>query len=102
MPRIRAAAGQLLFDDCRLVGLLHLPQDLAGADVVPRHPALRRAAVAMNAAQSLDRIEEPRLAADREIEATIAIGQNVEPGGLLRVNDRRDGVEILFAEQRVA
>ena len=96
------AAGQLLINDRRLVGLLHLPQDLAGPDVVPRHPALRGAAVALDAAQPLDRIEEPRLAADREIEAAVAVGDDVEPGGLLRIDDRRDGVEILLAEQGVA
>src|SRR5271155_552861 len=72
LPQCRVfewAAAELLFDDCWLVGLLHLPQDPAGADVVPRHPALRGAAGAVNAAQSLDWVEEPRSAADREIEA---------------------------------
>jgi len=61
-------AAQFLFDDRRLVGFLHLPQDLAGANVAPRHPALRRAAVAVDAAQSLYRIEEPRLADGQRLE----------------------------------
>src|SRR6202035_1544141 len=65
-------------DDGRLIGLLHLPQDLAGANVVPRHPALRGAAVAMDAAQSLDRVEEPGLAADDEVETAVAVGDDVE------------------------
>ena len=58
--------------------------------------------MAVDAAQPLDRVEEPRLAADREVEAAVAVGDDVEPGGLLRVDDRRDGVEILLAKQRVA
>ena len=58
--------------------------------------------MAVDAAQPLDRVEEPRLAADREIEAAVAVGDDVEPGGLLGVDDGGDGVEILLAEQRVA
>src|SRR5580704_4122672 len=56
----------------------------------------------LNAAQPLDRVEEPRLAADREVEAAVAVGDNVESRRLLRIDDRRDGVEILLAKQRVA
>jgi len=56
----------------------------------------------MNAAEPLDRIEEPRLAADGEVEAAVAIGDDVEPGSLLRIDDRRDRVEILLAKQRVS
>ena len=58
--------------------------------------------MAVDAAQPLDRIEEPGLAADREVEAAVAVGHDVEPGGLLRIDDRGDRVEILLAEQRVA
>jgi hypothetical protein len=50
---------------------------LAGTDVVPRHPTLRGAAVAVNVAQSLGRLEEPRLAADREVEVAVVIGHDV-------------------------
>ena len=85
-----------------LIGLLHLPQDLAGLQPVAPHPAARGVAVALDAAQPLDRIEEPRLAADREVEAAVAVGDDVEPGRLLRVDHRGDGVEVLLAEQRVA
>ena len=95
-------ADQFFFDDRRLIGLLHFPQDLAGADVMSCHPPLRGAAVALNAAQSLDRIEKPRLAADREVEAAIAVGHDVEAAGFLRIDDRRDCVEVLLAEQGVA
>ena len=56
----------------------------------------------MDAAQPLDRVEEPRLAADDKIEAAVTVGDDVKPGGLLRVDDRRDGIEILLAEERVA
>src|SRR6516164_106811 len=55
LPQCRVfkrATGQFFFDDCRLVSLLYLPQDPAGADVVPRHPALRGAAVAVDAAEA--------------------------------------------------
>jgi hypothetical protein len=94
-------ARQFLGDDRRLVGLLHLPQDMAGSEPVTPHPSLRGRAVAVDAAQPLDRIEEPRLAADREIEAAVAVGDDVEPGRLLRVDDRGNRVEILLAKQRV-
>src|SRR5271165_100858 len=56
----------------------------------------------MDAAEPLNRIKEPRLAADDQVEAAVAVGDDVKSGGLLRVDDRRDGVEILLAEQRVA
>ena len=93
---------QLFGDDARLVGLLHLPQDLAGPQPVALHPAARGVAVAVDAAQPLDRIEEPGLAADREVEAAVAVGDDVEPGRLLRVDHRGDRVDVLLAEQRVA
>jgi hypothetical protein len=40
----------------------------------------------MDATQPLDRIEEPRFAADREVEAAIAVGHDVETGGLVPVS----------------
>src|SRR6516225_3457599 len=52
------ATAEFVIDDRRLISLLHLPQDLARTDVVPRHPALRGAAVTVNTAQALDRVEE--------------------------------------------
>ncbi len=58
--------------------------------------------MAADAAETLDRVEKPRLAADREIEAAVAVGDDVETGRLLRVDDRGDGVEVLLAKQRVA
>ena len=58
--------------------------------------------MAVDAAEPLDRVEEPRLAADREVEAAVAVGDDVEPGGLLRIDDRGDRVEVLLAKQRVA
>src|SRR5712671_4592177 len=96
------AAGQFVGNDTRLVRLLHLPQDLAGPQAMALHPAARGVAVAGNAAEPLDRIEEPGFAADREIEAAVAIADDVEPGGFLRVDDRGDRVEILLAEQGIA
>ena len=69
---------------------------------MPRHPTLRRAAVAADAAEPLDRVEEPRLTADNEVEAAVAVGHDFEAGGLLGVDDRRDGVEVLLTKQRVA
>ena len=58
--------------------------------------------MAVDAAEPLDRIEEPGLAADGEVEAAVAVGHDVEPGGFLLGDDAGDRVEILFAEQRVA
>src|SRR5258707_11592782 len=66
------AAGQFVGDDTRLIGLLHLPQDLAGPEAMALHPAARGVAVAGDAAEPLDRVEEPGFAADREIEAAVA------------------------------
>src|SRR5262249_5894505 len=85
-----------------LIRFLHLPEDLPRAQAVPLHPATRRVAVAFEAAESLDRVEEPRLATDGEVEAAVAVGHDVEAGGLLRIDDARDGVEILLAEHRIA
>src|SRR5437016_14072434 len=51
--------------------------------------------------QPLDRVKKPRLAADGEVEAAVAVGHDVEAGGLLRIDDARDGVEVLLAEHRI-
>src|SRR6266852_4435877 len=95
-------AAEFFGDDTGLIGLLHLPKDLAGPEAVALHPAARGVAVAGNAEEALDRIEKPRLAANREVEAAVAVGDDVEPGSLLRVDHRGDGVEILLAKQGVA
>jgi len=58
--------------------------------------------MARDAAEPLDRIEEPRLAADREIEAAVAVRHDVEPGGFLFGDNAGNRVEVLLAEQRVA
>ena len=58
--------------------------------------------MALDAGDALDRIEEPGLAADREIEAAVAVGDDIEAGGLLLGDDAGDGVEVLLAEQRIA
>jgi hypothetical protein len=54
--------------------------------------------VAGDAAEPFDRIEEPGFAADREVEAAVAVGDDVEPCGLLRIDHRSDRIEILLAE----
>ena len=96
------AARELLAHHAGLIGLLHLPQDLAGPQAVARHPSARGVAVALDAAQPFDGIEEPRLAADGEIEAAVAVGHDIEPGGFLLGDDAGDRVEILLAEQQIA
>ena len=58
--------------------------------------------MAAHPAETFDRIEEPRFAADSEVEAAVAVGDDVEPRRLLRIDDRGDRVEILLAEQRIA
>ena len=54
--------------------------------------------MAGDAAQALYRIEEPALAADREVETAVAVGDDVEASGLLRVDNRSYGVEVLLAK----
>src|SRR6516225_621870 len=84
----------------RLIGLLHLPQYLARAQSVTRHPAPRSIAVTTDPTEALDCIKEPRLAAHREIEAAIAIRYDVEPGCFRFADDAGDRVEVLLAEHR--
>ena len=49
--------------------------------------------MAVDAAETFDGIEEPRLAADGEIEAAVAVGHDVEPRGFLLGDDAGDRVE---------
>src|SRR5262249_16345381 len=63
----------------RLIRLLHFPEDAAGPEPVSRHPAARGVAVALDAAEPLDRVEEPGLAADRQVEPGVAVGDDVSP-----------------------
>src|SRR5262249_33972676 len=90
-----------LAQDRRLPRLLHFVEDVAGPE---RAPAARRGAidVAGDATQPLERIEEPRAAADGEIEARVAVADDVEPGPLLLAHQTRRRVEVLLAERRVA
>ena len=48
------------------------------------------------------RVRKPVMPGHVGIKAAIAVGDDVEAGGLLRIDDRRNRVEILLAEQRVA
>ncbi len=96
------AARELLAHDARLIGLLHLPQDLARAQAVARHPAPRGVAVAADAAEAFDWIKEPGLAAHGQIEAAVAVRDDIEPCGFLLGDDAGDRVEILLAEQGIA
>src|SRR5262245_17548251 len=92
---------QLLTHYSGLIGLLHLPQNLAGAQTVPRHPTPRGITVAADAAETLDWIKEPRFATHGQIEAAIAVRDNIEPRRFLFGDDAGNGVEILFAKQRI-
>ena len=58
--------------------------------------------MAAHTADPFDGIEEPRLAAHGEIEAAVAVGHDIEPGGFLLGDDAGDRVEILLAEQGIA
>ena len=58
--------------------------------------------MAFDAAEALDRVEEPRLAADGQIEPAVAVGDDIEPRGLLGVDHAGDRVEVLLAEDRLA
>jgi hypothetical protein len=77
---------------------IHFPQDATRAQAVPLHPAARGVTVAVHAAEPFDRIEEPRLAAHRQIEPAVAVGYDVEASRLLSVDDACDGVQILLTE----
>jgi hypothetical protein len=84
----------------RLEGLHHLAQDVAGRQPPPA--ARRRAVdVAGDAAQPLDHVEEPRLAADGEVEARVAVGDDVQAGHLLLAHEAGHRVEVLLAEARI-
>ena len=58
--------------------------------------------MAVDATQSLDWVEEPGFTADGEVETGVAIGDDVQTRRLLRVDHGGDGVDVLFAKQRVA
>ena len=79
---------------------INLP-DCSGWDVL-RGLAARGIAVAADAAEALDGIKKPGLAAHGEIEATVAVGHDVEACGFLLGDDAGNGVQILFAEQGIA
>src|SRR5262249_59227332 len=99
---LEGSARELAADHAGLIGLLYFPEDAAGPEPVSRHPAARGVAMAFDAAEPLDRVEEPGLAADRQVEARVAVGDDVEPGRFLGVDDARDRVQVLLAEDRVA
>src|SRR2546428_10387340 len=82
--------------------LLHLPGDATRPQAVPLHPAAGGVPVAFDAAEALDRIEEPRLAADGQVEPTVTVGHDVEARGLLGVDDARDRVQVLLAKERIS
>src|SRR5215475_1113576 len=71
----------------RLIGLLHLPQYLPGAQTVTRHPAARGVAVTADPTEAFDWIKKPGLAAHREVEPAIAVRHDIEPGRLLFGDD---------------
>src|SRR5262249_51432855 len=98
---LQGTAAQAFSNHRRLVRFLHFPQDAARTQVMALHPAARRVAVAGETAQPLDWIEEPRLAAHGEVEATIAVGDDVETRCLLGIDDAGDRVHVLLAKQRI-
>src|SRR5206468_4837696 len=87
--------------DGRLIGLHHLVEDLARTDRLPAG-ARHAVHVARDAEEPLDRVEEPGLAAHREVEPRVAVGDDVEAGLLLLPDDAAHGVQVLLAEARVA
>ena len=99
---LERSSGEPALDHAGLIGLLDFPEDLAGAKAVPLHPASRRVAVALDATQTLDGIEEPRLAPHGEIEPGVAVGHDVKARGLLGIDHGGDRIEILLAKDRIA
>ncbi len=84
-----------------LVGLHHLVEDVPGAQRAPA-PAGRTVLRPRDAAQALDHVVEPRLAAHREIEARVAVGDQVEASQLLLAHQARHRVQVLLTEARIA
>src|SRR5215467_12239641 len=58
--------------------------------------------MAAKATQTLNRVEEPGLAAHGEVEATVTVRHDVEACSLLFSNDASDRVKVLLAEQGIA
>src|SRR5262249_38693658 len=58
--------------------------------------------VPCDAAQALDDVEEPRLPTDGQVEARIAVGDDVERRHLLLADETGHGVQVLLAKARVA
>src|SRR5262245_11534460 len=58
--------------------------------------------MAADAAETLDWIKEPGFATHGQIETAIAVRDDIEPCCFLFGNDAGNGVEILFAKQRIA
>lgn len=76
-------------------------EDVAGfdADVLQE---VRSIPIARDSAQPLDHVKELRATTHFQVEAGIAVGQDVESGPLLLLEVARDRVDVLLAVQRVA
>src|SRR5262249_25023044 len=98
---LERTAAQLLAGHGGLIRFHHLVEDASGLDGGPAR-ARRAVYVSGDAEQALDGVEEPRLAAHREIEARGAVRDDIEPRRLLLLHDAGDGVQVLLAEARVA
>src|SRR5262249_19832590 len=98
---VERSAAQPLARDDGLPRLHHLVEDASRLDGAPE---VGRDAVDVpgDAEQALERIEEPRLAAHRQVEARVAVGHDGEAGLRLLPDDAADRVEILLAEARIA
>ena len=58
--------------------------------------------MSLDAPEPLDGVEEPGLATHRQVEAAVAVRDDVEPRRFLGIDDGGHRVEILLAEHRVA
>src|SRR5207342_1578640 len=99
LPELERHSRRDLVDDGVV---LPAPDDLVqpGADRVG--PAERRLGVELgNARQALRRVREPRPAREVVVQVVVAVGEDVEPGELLVVEDGADGVDELLAVRHV-
>ena len=94
---LEIAGGELFPHDGRLIRLHHLVEDAARTQHLPVARG-GGVGVAGDAAQPLDRVVEPRLAAHGEVEARVAVGEDVEPRALLLRQEAGHRVEILLAK----
>ncbi len=84
-----------------MVGLLDFVQDVTGLHIGVLEE-MRLVTEALDAVQAFDSVEEPGTPPDLEVEARVAIHQDVETRAFLLVDVAGDRVGVLLAIERIA